>query len=148
MPLSQIRGYPRDLLSIAVGSALYIVLNWIPILGPFLSGMVAGSLSKGYWKKGATIGLFSAVLGFLFLALFIFPLWGIYQNVLVLWILLLWNLIAIVFSTLGGLFGSMGSLASSFQKFQPPGRALVICPSCGESNPEGTTRCRICGNEI
>ena len=157
-----------------VGSSLYVVLNWIPLLGPFIVGLTAGRIARA---RGFLVGFFSGIFGFAFLLFFVFPRWGISGNVFLMWIMLLWNFVGIVLSGLGGSMGSAAKRRSGFSyrfgswggKRSGPwgGRAsgldgkkrtekesieapdiLVVCPKCGGSSPEGASNCNACGGAL
>jgi len=156
-----------------VGSSLYVVLNWIPLLGPFIVGLTAGRIAKA---KGFPVGFFSGIFGFAFLLFFVFPRWGISGNVFLMWIMLLWNFVGIVLAGLGGSVGSAARRSGFSYRFGsgrgrifeslrgkesgPEGEKkaekdsikapeiLVVCPKCGGSSPDGASRCNACGGAL
>lgn len=160
-----------------VGSPLYVVLNWIPLLGPFIVGLTAGRIAKA---RGFLVGFFSGIFGFAFLLFFVFPRWGISGNFFLMWIMLLWNFVGIVLAGLGGsmgsatrrrpgfsyrfgsgrgrIFGSRGGNESGSREDKGAEKEsidepraqeiLVVCPNCGNSNPDGSERCRSCGGAL
>ena len=145
---------------ILFGALLYMILNWIPVIGPLFMGMRVGRMVKGHPMKGAGIGILSAVVGFFFLNVFIFPNWDIFGRVL----LIGWNVIGIIFAGIGGAIGSMKSAISDFkisgdkrntntnlfQTFKSGNnvKTLVICPNCSSTNPEGREHCGSCGAKL
>ncbi|MBU4265594.1 MAG: zinc ribbon domain-containing protein [Candidatus Altiarchaeales archaeon] len=157
-----------------VGSSLYVVLNWIPLVGPFIVGLTAGRIAKG---RGFLVGFFSGIFGFAFLLFFVFPRWGISGNFFLMWIMLFWNFVGIVLAGLGGSFGSAARRRSGFSYQFGSGRGrifgsrggrgsgqggekktekdsieapevLVVCPKCGGSNPDGASECDACGGAL
>ena len=157
-----------------VGSSLYVVLNWIPLVGPFIVGLTAGRIARA---KGFLVGFFSGIFGFAFLLFFVFPRWGISGNFFLMWIMLLWNFVGIVLAGLGGSMGSAARRRSGFSYRFGSGRGkifglregrgsepggekraerdsikapdiLVVCPNCGNSNPDGSERCKSCGGAL
>jgi len=157
-----------------VGSSLYVVLNWIPLVGPFIVGLTAGRIARA---KGFLVGFFSGIFGFAFLLFFVFPRWGISGNFFLMWIMLLWNFVGIVLAGLGGSMGSSTGRRSGFSYRFGSGRGrifeslggkesgpegekkterdsikapdiLLVCPKCGGSNPEGASNCKACGGAL
>ncbi len=153
----------KRILAVTVGTLLYIVLNWIIIIGPLLSGFITGRIARCGLKRGFLIGILSAALGFGVLIYAInFANIGIGDpwNILLLWIFLLWNLVGLLFSGIGGALGSALSepidFSSSFRKHrkkrvsekEPGTEVYVICPNCGFSNPEQNEYCNSCGTRL
>ncbi len=145
-------------LAVITGTAMYILLNWIPIIGPLIVGFIAGFIAKGSVKRRFLSGVLSAIIGFVILLLFVFSKWGL-NNILLLWIILLWNLTGIVFAGIGSILGSMISstadMMSKFRRFdssihQYTGKTIRfnICPNCGISNPTDAVYCTSCGAAI
>jgi len=157
-----------------VGSSLYVVLNWIPLVGPLIVGLAAGRIARA---RGFLVGFFSGILGFAFLLFFVFPQWGISGNFFLMWIMLFWNFVGIVLAGLGGSMGSATGRGSGFSYRFGSGRGrifgsrggigsgprgekktekesieapeiLVVCPGCGTGNPEGASNCKSCGGAL
>ncbi len=148
-----------------VGSLIYVILNWIPLLGPLSAGLAGSRIAKG---RGFLVGVLSGIFGFAVLLFFVFPRWGISGNFFLMWILLFWNLIGIILAGLGGLMGYTTKRWSGFSyqfgsggvsgrrekerrdSIDEPGtpEMLVICPACGSSNPDGSVRCNFCGGPL
>jgi len=164
----------RAVAGILVGSSLYVVLNWIPLLGPFMVGLTAGRIAR---VRGFLVGFFSGILGFAFLLFFVFPRWGISGNFFLMWIMLLWNFVGIVLAGLGGSMGSAARRRPGFSYRFGSGRGrifgsrggsesgpggekkterdsieapeiLLVCPKCGGSNPDGASNCKSCGGAL
>lgn len=143
---------------ITIGSLLYVILNFIPLIGPFLAGVTTGKFSRNL-KQGILGGFLSGVVGSL-LVFFIFSnwlyTWSIFGKFLAGSFLLIWNLVGIIFTTLGGIIGS----AFSFQKriwerFTPEKeeeevkrKILVVCKNCKTANPKGREYCKSCGEKL
>lgn len=155
----------RILFAVLVGSLIYIPLVLIPLLGPLITGLVAGWISKTSTKRAFFIGVISGTLGFLFLVFIVVPNWNLRLNLFLWWIFFIWNLIAILFTGVGASFGSMISSTaeffSDFRRFRIKDRGkgeerkrfyeseaeihtFIICPNCGISNPEESEYCSNC----
>ncbi len=163
----------RAVAGILVGSSLYVVLNWIPLLGPFMVGLTAGRIARA---RGFLVGFFSGILGFAFLLFFVFPRWGISGNFFLMWIMLLWNFVGVVLAGLGGSMGSAARRGPAFSYRFGSGRGrifgsrggsesgpgenraekdsieapeiLVVCPKCGTGNPDDASNCKFCGGAL
>ncbi len=145
---------------VLVGALLYMILNWIPVIGPLFMGRRVGRMVKGHPMKGAGIGILSAVVGFFCLNVFIFPNWDIFGRIL----LIGWNFIGIIFAGIGGAIGSMTSAISDLKisgdrrnaytnafhtfKSESDVKTLIICPNCSFTNPEGRAYCGSCGAKL
>jgi hypothetical protein len=152
----------EKILAVAVGAFLYIILNWVIVIGPIISGFAAGRLARCKPKDGFFVGVLSAILGFCiiayamdFTAFRVNSLW----DFLVSWIFLLWNLIGFLFSGVGGALGSLiAEPLGFFPGVRRHGRGsvvkesdplvYVICPNCGFSNSERNEYCKSCGAKI
>jgi len=171
-----IREIFSDVMAVLIGTLLYVGLNWIPIIGPISVGIISGYISGGNFKKGFTVGLLSASFGFLAI-LAIISKFGIFTQLfdlsittlmimLFLWILLLWNLVSIFLTGLGGI---LGSLISPRKLFVKPGgkdepiridvpkdeitsryntKTYIICPNCGTGNLDSLENCTSCGLKL
>jgi len=151
----------KKIFAVTVGALLYSVLNLIIIIGPLISGFVAGWLARCRVKEGFIIGVLSATLGFC-ISTYIINFANLridsFLNILIFWILLLWNLVGFLFSGIGGALGSMLSEPIdlfSFRKYrgrvmekEPDAEIYVICPNCGFSNPEKNEYCNSCGTKL
>jgi hypothetical protein len=153
----------RVLSGVIAGSLLYTILNWVPIIGPLCSGFVAGWVARCGARRGFTVGILSAAIGFLailYLAysvnLRIVSIW----DILLLWIFLVWNLAGFLFSGIGSTLGSALSepidLLSKLQRHGKTGAGgkgrdamvYVICPNCGFGNNEKNEYCSSCGKRF
>ncbi len=135
-------------LGIIVGAPLYVILNFIPLVGPFLSGFTAGKISQGGLKNGSLAGFFSGVIG----SLLIFSLfsgwvysWGFLSKFLVGGFLLLWNLVGIILTTIGGI---VGAIFHPKKESQEERKILVVCKNCKSTNPKGKKYCDSCGEKL
>jgi len=153
----------KKILAVTVGALLYSVLNLIIIIGPLISGFVAGWLARCRLKEGFIIGVLSATLGFCistYIINFNFASPRIYNllDILIFWIFLVWNLVGFLFSGIGGAIGSMLSEPIYLFSSRKPRKKkvmeeveaeiYVICPNCGFSNPEKNEYCNSCGTKL
>lgn len=159
MKMVNLRGCLRGIVGIIAGGILYSAMIWIPIIGPFITGFITGYVSRGGIKRGFFAGLLSGICGFTLLIYLITShlsvISGEIINILVLWIITLWNITGIFFSALGGAIGAMTSLSSDIfvGRWKSKTRisrvkTYIICPNCGSSNPESAKTCRSCGTVL
>ncbi len=153
--MSGIKGIFSTALSVVIGTVMYILLNWIPVLGPLITGFITGFIARGRAMRRAVAGILSAILGFAILMFFVFSKWG-FGNILLLWMILFWNFTGIVFTVMGSILSSMLSTTadfiSEFRRFESviprAGTKTIrfnICPNCGIRNPENAVYCQSCG---
>ncbi|MEA3254281.1 MAG: zinc ribbon domain-containing protein [Candidatus Altiarchaeota archaeon] len=149
---------PRLLFAVLAGSLLYVILVWIPLIGPLIVGLTAGWIARCNVRKGFFIGVLSGFTGFLYLVHIAFP----DMNFFLWWIFLVWNLFAFLFTGVGAVLGSMMSKTNEFftyyknsfaggnKPYEPQAEVytLIICPNCGLSNPEESVYCSSCGNPL
>lgn len=150
---------PRLLFAVLAGSLLYIILVWIPLIGPLIVGLTVGWIARCNVRKGFFIGVLSGFTGFLYLIYVAFP----DMNFLLWWGFLVWNLFASLFTGVGAVLGSMMSTTteffSKFDRFErrkrkdiyvhePKVPIFIVCPNCGTSNTEDECYCSSCGNPI
>ena len=133
---------------VLLGGTLYLALNWIPILGPLITGFLAGYLLKGNPKEGFNAGLYSAILGVIALALLINTT-GLFNTavngtlvvLLTIWILTVWNLIGILLSGIGGMLGSIaGQGKRMVERIMPRIGTLPFSMSFGMPKPKRVLR--------
>ena len=55
-------------LAVLLGFLTMIVLGWIPVIGSFIAGLVAGLIVRGGAGRGATAGFLTGILGALIIA--------------------------------------------------------------------------------
>lgn len=151
------KGVFSTALAIITGTVMYILLNWMPIIGPLIVGFIAGVIAKDGPKRRILAGILSATSGFVILMLFVFSKWGL-NNILLLWMLLFWNFTGIIFAGIGSILSQMISttadLISEFRGFdsaihRQTGAKTIrfsVCPNCGISNPENAVYCTSCGS--
>jgi len=97
---------------IAAGGALYLGLNWIPIIGPLAVGFAVGFMLKETPGNGFKAGVSAGSLGVVTMA-FILATTGIFDPsingtlpvLLTVWVLFIWNLLGIFLTGVGGLLG-------------------------------------------
>ncbi len=161
----------RRFFTILIYSCMYMVLCFVPLLGPLIIGFYIGKRVKGI-KEGLLMALISGITGFFILSFFIFPY--IYKNIFLGTFVILWQFISIVFIMIGSIFGCMlyelknmtydfgyrgiyrthgrdGAYKSYNESESKKGediKTYVICPICGESNDEYVRKCKSCGAEI
>lgn len=153
----------RKILAVIVGALLYILLNWIVILGSIASGFAAGWVARCSSKCGFLIGALSAALGFcVFLYVMKFTSLAVdtLLDFLLFWMFIIWNLVGFLFAGIGGILGSMlykpmgplskirGSGGSRKSGIEPKVDVYVICPNCGFSNSEENEYCKSCGTKL
>jgi len=152
-------------LTILTGFCLYILLCFIPLIGPLIAGFYIGGRAKSV-RNGLFMAFTSALLGFFTLSLFIFP--NAYENILPGMVYMLWQTLSIISMMVGAVIGSMiqgvkgvidmfnyqrvGSAvkpgpAQTVEK-EDAVKTYVICPACGEPNEGDRRKCRACGSEI
>lgn len=140
---------------ILVGSPLYFVLNWIPLLGPFISGFISGRITGG---RGFLVGFLSGISGFALLVFLAFPRLGISNSLLLMWVMLFWHFIAIIISAVGGALGSASGVMKGFswamgrearpERREVSAEVLIVCSRCGTGNAEISARCKECGEAL
>ncbi len=141
----------RLILAVTIGASLYVLLFWIPLIGPVIAGLYTGKIAHSGMRKGLIAGFFSGISGFVFLSLYVFPRWGVFNNFLLTWIILLWNSFGIILTTIGGAFGSILLTRSGGEKerrHEESSHTLIVCPNCGFANPEGQKYCNSCGTHL
>ncbi|HDN83667.1 MAG TPA: hypothetical protein ENG50_04820 [Candidatus Altiarchaeales archaeon] len=145
-----------------IGGILYFFLSWIPLLGTLLSGFFLGKKAHLSRKESFFLGIFSGLIGILFLYLVFFSKWEI--NLLMFWMLMIWHLSSILFLSIGIFLGSFfRSLSDIFKllrsrRFEfyigdesnetPEVEVRVICPRCYKSNPSWNKFCEFCGARL
>jgi hypothetical protein len=146
---------------IFLGGVVYTVLNWIPLVGAFLVGLL---VSRGFDKNiresfigGALSGLLgSFIVFYLILSNEILSLSGeaIVLSGFILWTLLVWNIISVI---LVGVGSSIGSFGRGLAGFLPPEwfdskadkyTEYRICSGCSRGNPSNASVCVFCGGEL
>jgi hypothetical protein len=153
-------------LTLLVGCLTYVGINWIPIAGPLIVGVVVGYLRRVGPKDGFKTGIYSGILGFaviafLFYRAHVFNLDGVGKltSILILWVFLLWNIVGILLAGVGGAVSSMVFHAHDFfgRVFDyAPERShskddvtsYLICSNCGMGVSEGSVDCPSCGGKI
>ncbi|VVB52471.1 Uncharacterised protein [uncultured archaeon] len=153
----------RRLSTIALGSGLYALLNWVPLAGPAAAGFAVGYLSKGRLKAAFVDGVVSGALGFVLIAATLYHFGAftgssIVHVAVLAWLLLMWNLTGILVMGAGAAVGNItydtGRMISSFlspfaQKQAPEERKFAaeygICPQCGTGNISENAICETCG---
>jgi uncharacterized membrane protein YeaQ/YmgE (transglycosylase-associated protein family) len=55
-------------LGVFIGFILMIILGWIPVIGAFIAGLVAGLIAKGGVIRGAKAGFLSGMMGAIVIA--------------------------------------------------------------------------------
>jgi len=159
MKMANLWKYLRSMMGIIAGGILYSAVVWIPIIGSFMTGFVTGYISKGDMKRGFFVGLLSGICGFTLLIYLITGHLSVISNeiinILILWVITLWNITGIFFSGLGGAIGAMTSLSSDIfvGKWRSKSgvgkvKTYIICPNCGSSNSESAKTCRSCGTVL
>jgi len=146
-------------LSIVTGTVMYILLNWIPVIGPVIVGFIAGLISKGSVKRRFFSAVLSAILGSAILMFFIFSKLEI-RSILLWWIIILWNLAGIASAGIGSILSriisSTADVVSEFRRFDSTIHgerdkrtiSFNICPNCGMSNPDNNVYCAYCGSTM
>jgi len=159
-----IRAVLRILAGTVAGAILYIPLVLVPVAGPLASGFAAGWVARTTPMKAFWTGFAAGALGFLAWVFYILPGWDLKPDLIsgvFLWVFLAWNMLSVMASAVGSIFGSMISsarkLLSDFGERTREERRVerdadvpvyVICPECGASNPDESALCEACGANI
>lgn len=161
---------PREYLSYAstlvLGALAYLGLNWIPIVGPLGVGLIVGYVRRKGPRDGFRVGVYSGLIGavavvYLFYETKVLGLSGIsaFPSFLIVWIMVLWNLVGVFFTGVGGALASMFFHAHDFleKRFEPgydsaqrreQVTSFIICENCGEGIREHAGECPHCKMEI
>jgi hypothetical protein len=160
-----IRGMLRAAEGAIAGTILYVPLLLFPLIGPLLAGLAAGKTAKSDPGKSLLLGFFCGVVGSAIWLFAILPGWRINPEWFywIVWgIFLLWNLLSILFCTLGSLMGAMiaasqaavsqirKNAAFAQRETNPEQQAptYVVCRACGTSSPDGSASCKDCGSPL
>ncbi|MBU0761604.1 MAG: hypothetical protein KKD39_01135 [Candidatus Altiarchaeota archaeon] len=159
--MSRLSGRIRSLVFIVCGALLYTVLNWVPILGALIVGLVVSFGSGDGFRRGFRNGISAGLLGlamvfYLVVANNILPYEGkdLVLTLFIYWILLVWNVLGAFIVGLGAGFGCWGR---SIKTLLPPewfddkndsrGAEYRIC-SCGQGNNANAKTCSKCSSEL
>jgi len=150
--------------AVAAGAALYLVLNWVPLLGPLAVGLTVGYLVGGGFRRGFQSGLVSSLLGCALVVLAVYhmiPQGASFSNLpwlFMVWVLAVWNLAAVALTCVGAGFGAVGKDLKSMippklmEIFSPINEKdsvdYIICPICGSGVKLDSSYCSECGKLI
>ena len=147
------------------GGLIYTVLNWVPILGSAVVGLLVGYKAGGGFRRGFNHGVYAASFGAVLLA-YLIASQGILETsgqslvltVFIGWVLLVWNAFGVL---LAGVFAGAAAVGKGFYSLiplelfggfsdatPPNGVRYVICPSCGQGNLERAKTCVSCGSDL
>jgi hypothetical protein len=159
----------RAALGVLAGALLYFILVLLPLAGPLLSGIAAGRTAKTGARNGFLLGVLSGVAGAMLWAYVFYAVLGFRAASVLSWVFLavsvLWNVLAILFCGVGGVFGSMVSMTEEI--FSDAGKdyrrnvvmhssiedeacvhTVIVCPECSTACPEEDMYCINCGAKI
>lgn len=136
--------------AIISGGVLYMLLNWIPIVGPLAAGFAVGYTLKENPLNSFRAGAYSAAIGWLTLIVllgragFFNPSEiGNLTLLLVIWILVVWNFFGILLAGVGGVIGSLAGHAKRMvDALTPAMAAFPFSVSFGVPKPQRVIRLR------
>ena len=164
--MNKIRDYSSYAATLLLGALGYVGLNWIPIVGPLGVGLIVGYVRRKGPRDGFQVGVYSGLIGavtvvYLFYETKVLSLSGIstFPSFLIVWIMVLWNLVGVFFTGVGGALASMFFHAHDFiekrldhgldtRRMREHVTSFIICERCGESMQENAGECPHCKMEI
>ena len=154
----------RSAAAVLAGGIIYSALTWVPLVGPFATGVLVGWWTGGGFLKGLRNAAYAASLGsiivFYMIAAYGLPPAGTQApiNLVFLWMLLIWNVTSIIVAGAGGGIGALSrdvrtliptNLMESLSQHKPrKGVEYRICPSCGQGNVESAKTCIGCAKPL
>lgn len=148
--------------AIIVGILVFVGLIWIPVIGPFVSGLAIVWISKTKPKESFKLGIISAILGSLTLMMILVKIGLPYTSgpeqiisAMFVWIIIVYTLFSMLVCAVGAFSGSVFMTAKKTLEFvddYTQGNSgnladsitYVICPVCGISSKESEKHCPSC----
>jgi hypothetical protein len=163
--MPDLKGKLRSAAAVVFGGLLYAVLNWIPLVGPLVMGMitgywVGGGFTNGFRHASVAAALGSTLVAFLLAQYGLTDASGVTTPMIffIVWVLMVWNIAGII---LGGIGGGLGAIGRDLHqlipeavrdKFREPmaksGVEYIICPGCGQGNLSSAAACIGCGRAL
>jgi ribosomal protein L40E len=132
------------------GSILYVLLNWIPIIGPLAAGFAVGYALKANPFNSFKAGVYSASIGTLTLGVLLSTS-GFFNTletsaltvVIATWVLVVWNFFGILLTGIGSFMGSLtGQAKRMVDALSPAMAAFPFSVSFGLPKPRRVIRLR------
>lgn len=134
---------------IFLGSIFYVILSFIPIVGPFIAGIISGKFSNGKLKRGFFSGVFSGIFGVALLAFLLYReihSLNFFAKIFFTGIFIFWNFFAIILAAIGGVVGAVIFKKNKQQCKRE--RTFVLCNKCKTANMKGEKYCFKCGEKL